>query len=250
MSDAERNVWSYVELKTTDIVIEEGIPFERWEELGDRLNAFIEVGRFGLGRWAEHGEIHFGDDYRNAIIPSRSRRIDQALWVHRRVPPEIRRERLSWSHHRAISGIEDRATQIKLLDAAEAGDWDVSALAKAVRDAKKAGKIEPTGTPAEVTTANRLFGPSGRARMPEMPQAATPPAPPNEEATTAPPTGFTPRVVAGKDVDASGEDPHAFFWAVVEAARDAIAKGEITDELRKAVADVDALEDIAKKSIG
>jgi hypothetical protein len=250
VSDIERNLWSYVELKTTDIVIEEGIPFERWEELGDRLNAFIETGRWGLGRWIAYGEEHFGDDCRNAVAPSRSRRIDQALWVHRRCPPEIRHERLTWSHHRSVCGLDDHEMQRKLLDMAEQGDWDVSTLAKAVRQAKKAGKIEPTGTPAEVTTANRLFGPSGRARMPEMPQAATPPAPPNEEAATAPPAGFTPRVVAGKDVEASGEDPYGFFWAVVKAARDAIAKCEITDELRKAVADVDALEDIAKKSIG
>lgn len=245
MSDeAERNVWSYVDLQTTDIDIHEDITFGKWEELGDRLHAFIEVGRWGLGKWAIFGERRFGEEYTRAVTPGRSRRIEQARWVFLKVPPEIRREALTWSHHRAVAGIDDRQLQIKLLDQAVRGDWNVATLAQAVNAAKKAGEVEQPGSPAEVTSATRIFGASGRVSSSSTQNDA------KKMNTLDPaPQGFTPRVVAGKDVD-QPDDPYTFLWAVVEAARVAIAHGEITDDLRKAVADIDALEAISKRSVG
>ena len=249
MSDAD--IKSFYRLSPTGIAISDDISYEDWERLGDQLHVMIDVGQWALGGWSLFGERKFGDDHTRAISPDRSRRVEQARWVWLKIPVEIRRESLSYSHHRAIAGIDDIELQKKLLDMAEANKWQVSTLAAAAKEAKKSsGAVTQPGAPAEVTSTNRLFGATGRTRDREPLSPSNLSYAADQLPDDPAPQGFTPRIVAGKDVEPAPDNQYAFFWAVVAAAREAIAKGEITDALRKAVADVDALEAIAKRSVG
>jgi hypothetical protein len=243
------NIWDYAKLSTTDIVFREDTPYDVWEAVGEKLNTLVDSGRWGIGGWAEFGERRFGEEYANAVAPNRSKRIDQCRWVWNCVPREIRRETLTFSHHRAIAGIKEIDIQRKLLEMADANGWDVSTLMAAVKQAKKTAGADVQPPPFDSAGTTRLFGEGGAVK----PRRDPPPAPPQtgaNEAAEPPGAGFTPRVVAGKDVDQADADQYVFFWAVIEAARDAIAKGEITDQLRKAVADIDALEAISKRNVG
>lgn len=220
----------------TGITIAPDIPYEEWERLGEQLHMTIDAAYWAIGGWAAFGEAMYGDTYTRAVSPDRSRRVEQALWVHRKVPSGIRRENLSHSHHRAVAGLADVDVMRRLLDMAEANNWQVATLAAAVKRAKEtAGADLMPWQPVEPDTATRLFGATGRTSEP-------PPSNADAKINAAP-----LRVVAGTDIEMS-DDPYPFFWALAEAARDAIAEGAITDALKKAVADIDALEAISKRS--
>lgn len=246
MSDAS-NVWSYAKLSPTGIRIDSDIPYEAWEELGESLHRAVDASYWALGEWVDFGARKFGERHASAISPDRSRRVEQALWVHKKVPCDIRHENLSHSHHRAVAGLSDTFLMSKLLDMAEANGWAVATLAAAVKRAKETdGEDVMPWQPVEPETATRLFG-EGCAGVPAQLSAQS-------QRGSGPVAGVSHepglRVVAGTDVKPAA--PHylsiGLAFALLEAARVAIAHGEITDDLRKAVAEIDALEEISKRS--
>jgi len=231
----------YYQMSPTGINIAPDITFEAYEQIGDYLHATMDACQFALGDWAARGETLFGDDWTRAVHPDRSRRVEQAAWVARKVPAEIRRESLTHSHHRAIAGLDDVNLMVRLLDMAEANRWTVATLAAAAKRAKETdGADLMPWQPVEPETATRLFGTPGvkissEDRQPDLGFA--------DGIMGAP--GL--RVVGGTDTMGVTIDAYPYLWAVVVAAREAINYEEITDALRRAVAEVDAFEGRSKR---
>ena len=238
MNDAGLN--HYYQMSPTGITIAPDISFEDYAQLGEHLHAAMDACQWAIGGWAAFGQDMFGDDYTRAVSPDRTRRIEQTLWVWRSVPPEIRRDDLTFSHHRSVAGIKDANLQKRLLDMAAANGWQVATLAAAVKRAKETdGEDLMPWQPVEPESATRLFGTAGVKMSSEDRQ---------------PDLGFADgimgapglRVVGGTDVEPL-TDVWPYLWAVVIAAREAINYGEITDALRRAVAEIDALEGVSKR---
>src|SRR5215469_13708437 len=214
MNDAGLN--RYYQMSPTGITIAPDISFEDYAQLGEHLHAAMDACQWAIGGWAAFGQDMFGDDYTRAVSPDRTRRIEQTLWVWRSVPAEIRRDDLTFSHHRSVAGIKDAGVQKRLLDMAAANGWQVATLAAAVKRAKETGGEDLMPWQAVgPETATRLFGASGRVREPAS-------------VSHEPDVDFSApslRVVGGTDTEPP--DLYALFYGVVGAARDAIAKGEI-----------------------
>jgi len=238
MNDAGLN--RYYQMSPTGITIAPDISFEDYAQLGEHLHAAMDACQWAIGGWAAFGQDMFGDDYTRAVSPDRTRRIEQTLWVWRSVPAEIRRDDLTFSHHRSVAGIKDAGVQKRLLDMAAANGWQVATLAAAAKRAKETGGEDLLPwQPVEPETATRLFGTPGvkissEDRQPDLGFA--------DGIMGAP--GL--RVVGGTDVEAP-TDVWPYLWAVVIAAREAVNYGEITDALRRAVAEIDALEGVSKR---
>src|SRR5215469_504070 len=233
MNDAGLN--RYYQMSPTGITIAPDISFEDYAQLGEHLHAAMDACQWAIGGWAAFGQDMFGDDYTRAVSPDRTRRIEQTLWVWRSVPAEIRRDDLTFSHHRSVAGIKDAGVQKRLLDMAAANGWQVATLAAAVKRAKETGGEDlMPWQPVEPETATRLFGTAG------VKISSTP----SNDATNQIEKNNAPqlRVVGGIDTIGATIDAYPYLWAVVIAAREAINYGEITDALRRAVAEIDALE--------
>lgn len=84
------------------------ITYDRYEALGAHLGHATEVLQFAIGDWLVAGESLFPEQWSQAaeaLSLSESERGRYAR-VASRVPPEIRKQELSWSHHRAVAGLE------------------------------------------------------------------------------------------------------------------------------------------------
>jgi hypothetical protein len=230
MESTDQPSWVY---QQTGILFDEGTTWEEWEKLWNNVQQIHRSVLWFCGDALKFADRKWPDKWPQAVDGYATETMNVAKWVAERIELERRRPNVSYTIHRTVASLEP-ADQDKLLDRAEREKWRTGDAALAVK-AVKAGRyngtrddISPLG--GHVVGASDLFGPSGRTKEPE------------------PPPGFTPRVVAGKDVEPGPDQPYAFLWAVVEAARDAIAKDEITHELRKAVHHIDALEAIVKRT--
>lgn len=240
--DDGRTLWDFAHLSPTGITIAPDIPFALYEELGEYLHTTMDACQWALGGWAAHGESLFGDDWTRAVSPDRSRRVEQAAWVHKKVPPKNRHENLTYSHHRAVAGIEDLDVQARLLDMAEANRWQVATLAAAVKRAKETnGEDLLPWKAVEPETATRIFG------TPGVKMSSTP----SNDATNQIEKSNAPqfRVVGGTDHKPPVAAYLDYYVELLSAARRAIRNDEITDELRKAVALIDELEANSKRNV-
>ena len=234
----------------TGISIDPDISFDDWANLGEQLHFTVDAAYWAIGGWVAFGEAIFGERHAAAISPDRSRRVEQALWVHKKVPIDIRHENLSHSHHRAVAGLSDTFLMARLLDMAEANGWTVATLAAAVKRAKETGgeDVMPW-QPVEPETATRLFGEGGScAGVPAQLSAQS-------QRGSGPVAGISHepglRVVAGTDVVAYEDSvEHDLNAELLAAAREAIEEECITLRLREAVAEIDRLGEISKRSAG
>lgn len=118
---------------------------EEWEQCGVWLSTIRESIHWWIADWVNYGERMFGEDAAQGI----SARIDGAAnatgWkpetiaqyarVGRQVPPERRREGVSWSHHREVADLTPEK-QTEWLDRVEREDMSTDRLRGELRAAK------------------------------------------------------------------------------------------------------------------
>lgn len=147
-------------LTLTRLVLPEDLPYDQWRRVGLILR-FMERGvQWWLGDWWRFGERAYGEmasqqaqDAVTEMTGYAYSTVTTCAWVADRFESSRRRENLSWSHHREVSG-RPAEEQDAWLDRAEQGCWTRAEL----RAAMKGELPERGGDPAVCPTCGRPLG--------------------------------------------------------------------------------------------
>jgi hypothetical protein len=125
------------ELTPTGLRVSGRPTFQQWEEAGRFLKqAGTSVG-FWLGDWLNWGEGAFGEMASQAMDERELtyQTLANYKWVAGKVPPERRRQGLTFEHHRQVARLEPADQERWLAKAAAAPDrWPAAALRRALRE--------------------------------------------------------------------------------------------------------------------
>ena len=154
LATKESKVLSRVDryLSLTAMTLPEDMDFDHWAKIGDGRNLMRRVVNnqslaFYVGDWLRYGESAFGNDelherYSEAIKVTgyNGGTLYNCKYVASSVPPERRREELSWSHHQAVASLP-AADQDYLLQTAVTDGLSIGQLRQMVA-AMKNGSTE------------------------------------------------------------------------------------------------------------
>ncbi len=150
------------------------VSFAEWRRLAPKIGSAVRSCAFVVGDWLVYGEDRFGAQLSLPGIDPGPKRaisrdqydaaraatgIDPAIlanyaYVARNVPREIRREALSWEHHRAVAKLEE-PDQGRWLDVA-AKEELTSRRLRASITAGRVVPIEALGAPADPGIPNHI----------------------------------------------------------------------------------------------
>jgi len=120
-------------LTSNRLIIPEDTSLDEWSELGTVLFRMQGSMQWLIGDWLVYGERQFQQD-RRAIAEHFSldiHTLDNYAWVARAVSDSLRKESLSFGHHALVAG-RSPEEQVFWLDQAEANQWSVAELRKAM----------------------------------------------------------------------------------------------------------------------
>lgn len=114
------------------------LPYERWELVIETLRHMEKGVQWWIGDGLRWGEHEYGQMYSQAMDTTSLdyQTLANDKWVADKVDTSLRRENLSWSHHKEVAAL-DYDTQRALLDRAESGNWSVRDLRSEVREIKQ-----------------------------------------------------------------------------------------------------------------
>ncbi|HPA19503.1 MAG TPA: hypothetical protein PLU30_17280 [Verrucomicrobiae bacterium] len=150
------------------------LSFAEWKRLAPKIGQALRSCAFVVGDWLVYGEERFGDQpLLPGIDPGPSRTvsreqydaahaatgIDEAVlanyaYVARNVPRSMRRESLSWEHHRAVAKLEE-PEQGRWLEQAEKAELTSRRLRASI-SAGRVVEIEELGAPADPGIPNHI----------------------------------------------------------------------------------------------
>ena len=96
-------------LRTTGLYLSDpNISYKQLEAVGGLLGRMHQSLRFAIGDWLQLMETRFPEKWSQAaeILGISEDGMREYLRVSEKVPRSIRREKLSWSHHRAVAALE------------------------------------------------------------------------------------------------------------------------------------------------
>lgn len=135
-------------LRTTGLYLHDpNLTYTEYEALGVLLGRMHQSLRFAIGDWLLLGEQLFPDTVYQAAeaLGISEEGMRDYLRVSERVPRSIRRERLSWSHHRAVAAIQTPKEQKAWLKAAEEERLSHHQLRDRLRESGAAPASPPSG---------------------------------------------------------------------------------------------------------
>ena len=98
-------------LRTTGLYLSDpNITYDQLEAVGALLGRMHQSLRFAIGDWLLLVENRFPERWAQAaeVLGISEEGMREYLRVSERVPRSIRREKLSWSHHRAVATLEPK----------------------------------------------------------------------------------------------------------------------------------------------
>ena len=115
-------------LKTTGLYLHKpDLTYGEYEAVGGLLGRMHQSLRFAIGDWLLLGEQQFPQKCSQAaeVLGISEEGMKEYLRVSQKVPRSIRRESLSWSHHRAVAALEavDDSTGELLTDHSAQKEW-------------------------------------------------------------------------------------------------------------------------------
>ena len=139
-----RNCTGY-SLSPIGLSIADGLSFAEWASLGQRLLRFSDAAAWWIGDWLVYGEWRYGEKYRTIVdrLQLSYDRVRDYAYVAGNVSPGVRREDVSFTHHRLIAKLPPKEQERWLARAAERR-WTKRELADAL--AARLGK--PARQPA------------------------------------------------------------------------------------------------------
>ncbi len=124
--------------------------FEQWEAAGRELNRMARAINFWVGDWINYGERNYGEKYSQAIDVTgmEYQTLCNTASVAKRIPPERRRENLSWTHHAEVASLPPEQ-QVEWLDRADEEGMTVARLRSRLQGTPKTApdpdqQLEPT----------------------------------------------------------------------------------------------------------
>jgi len=136
------------QLFITGAKLKPGLTREQWASMWPSLRAINGAINFVLGDWVNYALDNFKSNEKNENGEEKEIKFSElvkateteyftlsgAAWVCRSVPFCLRRQNLTWSHHKEVASITNRKDQIKYLDLAEKNEWSVSELRQRIRE--------------------------------------------------------------------------------------------------------------------
>lgn len=115
-------------LKTTGLYLHKpDLTYSEYTAVGNLLGRMHQSLRFAIGDWLLLGETQFPEKASDAadVLGISEAGMLEYLRVSQKVPRSIRRENLSWSHHRAVAALEvvDTSTGEVLTDHSAQREW-------------------------------------------------------------------------------------------------------------------------------
>jgi hypothetical protein len=128
------------------------LALDDWIEHGRRLGVIGRASSWWIGDWLRYGNLEFGERYARAsrITGYDVQTLMNMVYVATAIPPEQRRESLSWSHHAELAAlpVEERA---RWLDMAEAERMSVRCLRAEVRRTRpRTRRVRAAKAPAQI----------------------------------------------------------------------------------------------------
>ena len=121
---------------TTGLVMtEDDVPYELWEAYGGAIRRVEGAVQWIIGDWLNYGERKYGEMYAQAVDETdyKKETLMNAKWVAGKIETSLRREVLTWSHHKEVAKLEPEEQEYWLNEAVEQG-YGVRGLRDAIRD--------------------------------------------------------------------------------------------------------------------
>lgn len=218
-------------LRANAYQLPEGLEFDAWQEVGERLQGVQGAVQWWIGDWLNYGKRAYHDNVvghdRYWLAIEAFGRDHQTLLnyasIANRIPPEQRRDSLSFSHHEAVAslGTDERGYW---LTKAEEERLSVDALRRSIRDHGNQGRLPVEGG----RTANGVDNTDVGSRRPYAPPSTRQPVP-------KPSGSSTPPALSQLDILRDARQSVEDFAERLEAAD----PEEITEQQRR---DFDAVE--------
>ncbi len=147
----------------TQLLLPPGLPFERWQAIGETLKRIEKSVLFWVGDWLRYGERTFGETYAQTAdaIGYSVGTLQNAVWVANAVDPSLRNENLTFNHHCAVAPLPPTQQAI-LLEQAQRENLSVSELrtvanrVKAEQTAKYAGELYQVWLTSDATGRQQM----------------------------------------------------------------------------------------------
>jgi len=143
----------------TSLTLREGLSWERWVEIGNTLQQMEKSVNWWVGDWLQYGERTYGEKYTQAVEATgmKAQTLMNYAWVASKVNLCVRRDSLSWSHHKEVASLPE-PKQAQWLDTAEAEHLGSDELGWRVRGKPHIGQATGENewfSPPEYTEAAR-----------------------------------------------------------------------------------------------
>ena len=114
-----------------------GLPFERWYEIGGRIEEVLNRIPWVIGDWLVYGEDAYGErsiEKACELFGMKAERLINYAWVARRVAGERRHSKVPWSLHRVVARLPAH-DQDSWLTKASTHDWTTLQLQRSMKGA-------------------------------------------------------------------------------------------------------------------
>jgi hypothetical protein len=124
--------------KRVGLVLNDGLAFGRWRQIGKQLSTITDSSAWWLGDWLVFGERQYSDRYRQAVAETSLdyQTLRNYAWVARNVPLSRRRDSLSFQHHAEVAALGPDE-QRDWLARAEQDHWSRNELRMRLRRARR-----------------------------------------------------------------------------------------------------------------
>jgi len=119
---------------TTGLVVtEDDVPYELWEAYGGAIRRVEGAVQWIIGDWLNYGERKYGEMYAQGLEPCEYDLLAKYKWVAGAVESCLRKQSLTWSHHKEVAKLEPEEQDYWLNEAVEQG-YGVRGLREAMQD--------------------------------------------------------------------------------------------------------------------
>lgn len=110
-----------------------------WKKAGTTIKMLAKGAQWWVGDWLNFGEARFGEKYSQYIdeLGLAQGTIANYQSISGRMPPDRRKEELSFGHHESVLAVEDPKLQDELLEMAIKENWTREQLRNYIRDLTK-----------------------------------------------------------------------------------------------------------------
>jgi hypothetical protein len=130
--------WPGVEFTKRGLTFTRDLEFTEWENLGQALQVLEQAVQWYIGDWLVYGERAYGDLCHQGVEMTgrAAQTLSNCAWVAGHVPPEVRREELSFTHHSFVASLPVEE-QAELLSIAESECLTTREFSETVKDYKR-----------------------------------------------------------------------------------------------------------------